>query len=468
MKKFVFVSLFVLCSLLGKAQHYEALDAEELWNSGVQTSYYCSTDDELLGIIVYGVGNYCSDQVWWLQDFSGILIDGINADSIVISNPHEYHEYQFTINGCYDIGGIPMFELTHSIIFDILPLNPFDGPILWKRHNDAITLSAPWIYSPVWSPGGNAPNIEALEQGVYLVTLANSCGSATYSVDVLNILEIYRAGVDLASRKNKPTWRTTPEQALHIKDVQVIRDGIPVGVAPFEQCYYLDSIGSDDAARTYQLVAILYDGTVCPYSSYRIGTPHVDYSQNASDPNKLNFAWTNPFIEEDAPISIAYVLICKYDPYTGQVTIIDQLDPSNTIGSYDKDKFNNGYAAVGFIFNEGESEAEMKQNLDKKLKKFAKDVTMTLDEFDEVAFGNMSQDIILAVGEHHVNPINVYPNPCDGAFTVTGVSNLVIYNILGQVVTTSYSESGTHNLSLGYGLYILKDPEGNVAKLIIK
>ena len=440
MKNFVFVSLFVLCSLIGNAQHYEVLDAEELWNSGVQTSYYCSTDDELLGIIVYGVGNYCSDQVWWLQDFSGILIDGINADSIVISNPHEYHEYQFTINGCYDIGGIPMFELTHRIIFDVLPLNPFDDPILWKRHNDTITLSAPWIYSPVWSPGGNTPNIETLEQGVYLVTLTNSCGSATYSVEVRDNVDLYRATVDLRTNKNKVTWQVTPEQAQYITSVKVYRDGVLIGTTPYTNGYFLDAIGSDAAARNYRIVGVAIEGDDCPIPSYEKGTIHTTYYEDV-DAN-LNMTWNAPYVEEGAQGTLTGYQICKYNPATEDLTVVDQVNSSITDYTCNSSTFIGCRATVAAIFD-------------------SKDI-------EDRAFSNLTDHTFTTIEENGTN-FKVYPNPANGTFTVEGATTLTIYNTLGQIIATSHSENEKHSFTVSSGgIYFIKSDEGAVQKIIVQ
>lgn len=438
MKNFVFVSLFVLCSLVGNAQHYEVLDAEELWNSGVQTSYYCSTDDELLGIIVYGVGNYCSDQVWWLQDFSGILIDGINADSIVISNPHEYHEYQFTINGCYDIGGIPLFELTHSIIFDVLPLNPFDELILWKRYNDVITLSAPWIYSPVWSPGGNAPSIEALEQGVYSVTLTNECGSAIYSVEVRDNVEIYRATCDLATNKNQVTWHTTPEQAEYITSVKVYRNNELVGTVPYTGGVFTDNMGSENTQWQYHIVGVSVEGEDCPIPSYWKRTIHLDHVQGTQGDHILQ--WT-PYAEE-SPEKSEVTAYRIFDVVNGVPTQVIDVGSFTNVYTYNPADFH-GYGVVAAVFADEKG-------------------------LEELAFSNLTKEM-LSVDEISAQRMMVYPNPANGTFTVECTSNLTVYNTIGQVIATILaSENGIHRFSLGTGVYFIKSDEGLVQKIVVE
>ena len=241
--------------------------------------------------------------------------------------------------------------------------------------------------------------------------------------------EIYRATVDLETKLNKVTWQVTPEQAEYISEVRVERDGMVVGTAPYEQGYFLDNIGSENAARNYRLTAIAADGTECPIPSYQKGTLHVDYSPNASNPNKLNMAWTPPFIEEGAPISVSYFQICKYDPATSEVTVVDQISANNTIGSYDVDLFDEGYAVVAAMFNEGK-------------------------DYEDLAFSNLTE-FLVGIEENEGQQCRVYPNPAKDCFTVEGRGMMHLTNVLGQEIMAKEID-GKEIIVLPKGLYFLK------------
>ncbi|MBR6432066.1 MAG: hypothetical protein IKS64_04365, partial [Muribaculaceae bacterium] len=229
---------------------------------------------------------------------------------------------------------------------------------IWKRQGYTETLEAVgadslgW-FSYHWNTGEDTGIIDIVNPGIYTCEISDICGTSTRTFIVKDNVELYRATVDLATNLNKVTWQTTPVQAEYISQVKVERDGMVVGTAPYMDGQFIDNIGSENAARNYRLTGIDMDGNECPIPSYQKGTLHVDYSPNASNPNKLNMAWTPPFIEEGAPISVSYFQICKYDPTTGEVTVIDQIGANNTIGSYDVNLFDGGYATVAALFSEG-------------------------------------------------------------------------------------------------------------------
>ena len=140
-------------------------------------------------------------------------------------------------------------------------------------------------------------------------------------------------------------------------------------------------------------------------------------------------AWTPPFIEEGAPISVSYFQICKYDPATGEVTVVDQLGANNTIGSYDVNLFDGGYAVVAAMFNEGK-------------------------EYEELSFSNLT-DFLVGIEENEGQPCRVFPNPAKGRFTVEGAGTMTVTNILGQtVLTQEIDEKAT--VELPQGMYFVK------------
>lgn len=321
--------------------------------------------------------------------------------------------------------------------------------VTWKRpfesyHIEAVGADSlgTWYnefnYSFLWSTGETTYDINVSEPGTYTCEITSPCSSVTRTFIVRDNVEIYRSGVDLRTGLNRPTWRTTPEQAEYISEVKVERDGFVVGNVPYTQGYFLDNIGSENAARTYRLTGILSDGTECPIPSYQKGTPHVDYSPNASNPHKLNMAWTPPYIEEGAPVSIAYFQICKYDPITDEITVIDQIGANNTIASYNYDLFEGGNAVLGVLFNETR-------------------------DYEEESFSNLSEDI-LGIGESTVNTFSIYPNPAQGRVTVEGAGSLTIVNTLGQTILTREIDGET-TIELPKGMYFAK--MGNTVRKIV-
>ena len=305
--------------------------------------------------------------------------------------------------------------------------------VLWKHQGYSLPLEAIGadsldMYDFHWNTGETTPTIEVTEPGIYTCGISDQCATATRTFIVRDNVEIYRATVDLATSLNKVTWQTTPEQAEYISEVKVERDGMVVGTVPYTDGQFIDNIGSENAARNYRLTGIDMDGNECPILSYQKGTLHVDYSPNASNPNKLNMAWTPPFIEEGASISVTYFQICKYDPNTGEVTVIDQIGANNTIGSYDVNLFDGGYATVAALFSEGK-------------------------DYEDLAFSNLTEDV-LAVGENAVG-FNIYPNPSKDRVTIEGTGTLTVTNTLGQTILTKEIDGKT-NIELPQGLYFVK------------
>ena len=316
---------------------------------------------------------------------------------------------------------------------------------LWKHQGyplplEAIGADSVWMFGFHWNTGETTPTIEITEPGTYFCEISDICGTAIRTFIVKDNVELYRATVDLETKLNKVTWQITPEQAEYISEVRVERDGMGVGSAHYEQGYFMDNIGSENAARNYRLTAITTDGTECPITSYQKGTLHVDYSPNASNPNKLNMAWTPPFIEEGALVSVTYFQICKYDPDTGEVTVVDQIGANNTIGSYDVNLFDGGYAVVAAMFNEGK-------------------------EYEELAFSNLT-DFLVGIEENEGQQCRVYPNPAKDRFTVEGTGTMTVTNAMGQEILTKEIDGKT-TIELPQGLYFVK-LGGETRKIVVE
>ena len=308
-------------------------------------------------------------------------------------------------------------------------------------------------FHPIWSTGETTPIIEVTEPGIYSVTLTNECGPVTYSVEVRDNVELYRATVDLRTNKNKVTWLATPEQAEYITEVKVYRDGNLVGTAPYANGYFLDAIGSDAAARTYQIVGVSVEGEDCPIASYQKGTIHTTYYLDVN--NDLNMTWNAPYIQEEAEGQLTGYQIYKYNPATEELTLIDEVNTTITNYTCSANAFVGGRAILAATFDR----VSPPSGGDGQRPEGA-------DGLETRSFSNLSENMF-AVGEETMINFKVYPNPANGAFTVEGAKEVTVYNTLGQAVATSRSEEGTHSFSLPSGIYFIKANE-RVKKVVVE
>lgn len=442
MKKKLFTILFSFVFLSLNAQYYETLYVEELINGN--SVGYCCANDEFLGVIIYGTD--CPNQTWSLENLlGGPGIYEENVDSIIISNSHEVQWYDLYYVGC-DI------HVYYSLYFALLPPeNPFIEPFVWKRPRESVTLES--YENGSWSTGEVGDEIEVSESGIYSITLTGPCGSATYSVEVRDNVELYRATVDLRTNKNKVTWLATPEQAEYITEVKVYRDGTFVGTAPYANGYFLDAIGSDAAARTYQIVGVSVEGEDCPIASYQKGTIHTTYYQDVN--NDLNMTWNAPYIQEEAEGQLTGYQIYKYNPATEELTLIDEVNTTITNYTCSANAFVGGRAILAATFDR----VSPPSGGDGQRPEGA-------DGLETRSFSNLSENMF-AVGEETIVNFKVYPNPAKGAFTVEGAQEVTVYNTLGQAVATSRSEEGTHTFTLPPGIYFIKSDE-MVKKVVVE
>ncbi|MBQ3990247.1 MAG: T9SS type A sorting domain-containing protein, partial [Bacteroidales bacterium] len=117
-----------------------------------------------------------------------------------------------------------------------------------------------------------------------------------------------------------------------------------------------------------------------------------------------------------------------------EVTVVDQLGANNTIGSYDVNLFDGGYAVVAAMFNEGK-------------------------EYEELAFSNLT-DFLVGIEENEgpstgSGTLTVYPNPAEDRFTVEGKGTMIVVNTLGQTVLTQEID-GKATIELPQGIYFVK------------
>ncbi len=320
--------------------------------------------------------------------------------------------------------------------------NPFDGPFIWKRQGETITLGNPELtyVDFLWSTGETSTTIDVTEPGTYSVEVNDPCGPKTYSVEVRDNVELYRATCDLRTNLNQVTWQTTPEQAEYVSAVNVYRNTYQlVATVPYLDGSFTDNIGSEATQWQYHLVAVGNDGDECPLPSYWKRTIHLDHVQGTGGGEILQ--WT-PY-EEESPAKNTVIYYSIYDVVDGEPNHVMDVGNFTNVYAYDPNDFE-GYGTVAAVFAaKGERDLE------------------------DMAFSNMTADI-LDVGESMQEAFKVYPNPANGTFTVAGASALTVFNTLGQAVATSHSANGTHTFTLRPGIYFLKSEEGTVQKVVVE
>ena len=317
---------------------------------------------------------------------------------------------------------------------------------VWGLPGAITTLHAMGIdsigdYEIQWQGGPNDNDYDVILPGEYPVTISSPCGTTTRTFIRYDKVEIYRATIDLETNLNKVTWPIISGQDEYISEVKAYRDGFLVGTVPYEQGYFLDNIGSDNAARNYHLVAVTIDGEESPVS-FQKGTIHTTYYQDVN--NNLNMTWNIPYIEEGANGTLTYFQICKYDPSTGEITVVDQVNAAITDYTCGVNQFDGGYAVIAAVFNDGKG-------------------------VEELSFSNLTTDI-LGIEEDCPSTgsraFTVYPNPAKDRVTIEGTGKATITNALGQTILTKEID-GKATIELPRGMYFVK-MNGVTRKIVVE
>ena len=423
MKKLLLIAMLLASFGLASAQNYDTLFIQDVVNYGQY--HYCA--DTYDGVVIYGEPNW---NCQWQIGASGELF---YADHIVVTN----NESQYTI---YYIGS---FSRIIDVFFNnVIGVSPFSEPILWKRQDESVTLSIEtggfnyYDYEYLWSNGSTDWSIEVTEPGTYSVTITSiyGCGAETFSIEVRDNVEISLATCDLETNLNMVTWPTTPAQAEYVSQVEVKRDGLVVGTAAYSDGYFIDNIGSDAASRTYTVTALATDGAPCPLASYPKETIHMAYLTGINNTIEVN--WNSP-----TGYDLLGYNICEWNAEENELSVIDYVGSSVTSYTCQQSAFDQGYIVVQGVEAGKDGESRLLSNRSSE--------TVGLNE-------NGSQGF------------KVYPNPTNGTFTVDGTTDLTVFNTLGQVITTSHSENGTHTFTLRSGIYFIKSDEGTVQKIVVE
>ena len=316
--------------------------------------------------------------------------------------------------------------------------------VIWKRNNDTKRLEAigidsleyPFRYEFLWSTGETTSEIEVTEPGTYTCEVIDAYGSAIRNFIVQDNVEIELATCDLETNLNMVTWPTTPAQAEYVSQVEVRRDGLLVGAAPYTDGYFLDNIGSDAASRTYTVTALATDGTPCPIASYPKETIHMAYLTGVNNTIEVN--WNAP-----TGYDLLGYNICEWNANDGTLTTIDYVGASVTSYTCQQSQFDQGYIVIQGVEAGKDGETRL--------------------------LSNRSSETV-GLGENGPSTgsgtLTVYPNPAKRAFMVEGTGTMTVTNTLGQTVLTQEIDGKT-TIELPQGMYCVK-LNGTTRKIVVE
>ena len=301
--------------------------------------------------------------------------------------------------------------------------------VIWKRNNDTERLEAigidsleyPFRYEFLWSTGETTSEIEVTEPGTYTCEVIDACGSSTRTFIVRDNVEVELATCDLETNLNMVTWPTTPAQAEYVSQVEVKRDGLVVGTAPYNDGYFLDNIGSDAASRTYTVTAIATDGMLCPLMSHPKETIHMAYLTGINNTIEVN--WNAP-----TGYDLLGYNICEWHESDGSLSVIDYVGASVTSYTCSQSQFDQGYIVVQGVDAGKDGETRL--------------------------LSNRSMDLV-GLGENESTAFKVYPNPAKDRFIVEGSGTMTITNTFGQTFLRREIDGKT-TIELPQGMYFVK------------
>lgn len=405
MKKIILV-MAMLIATFANAQTVHVSVIEDI--SGVETNLFCADT------LVIHADPTCFLAEWQRPDGSEML-GGLEL--IVTQYEHQGDWIYYDSNENVTSFTVYLSSPTSNAF------NPFSEPFIWKRHGETVTLGNPELtyVDFQWSTGETSTTIDVTEPGIYSVEVNDPCGPKTYSIEVRDNVEVELATCDLETNLNMVTWHTTPAQAEYVSQVEVKRDGLFVGTAPYTDGQFIDNIGSDAASRTYTITAIGTDGNPCPIPSYPKETIHMSYTLGMN--NTIEIGWNTP-----TGYDLLGYNVCEWHENDGSLSVIDYVGASVTSYTCSQSQFDQGYIVVQGV--------EASKNGETRL------------------FSNRSMDLV-GLGENEATMFKVYPNPAKDRFIVEGSGTMTVTNTLGQTVLTQEID-GKASVELPQGMYFVK------------
>ena len=411
MKKLVPLICMIAICMASHAQNYYYMNITE-----IEPEIYDFCESEYDGVVIAKDPD-CNSFGWTVQVFPSGESYHYTTDEITIT-PEMGNRFQINYND-----GCTIHSRLFVIKFHNFQVNePWYQDYIWKRSGTNVTLEAPYgdDLEYQWSNGSHQRTITVTQPGTYWVRVYNDCGELYDTVEVRDNVELYRATCDLRTNLNQVTWQTTPEQAEYVSEVEVKRDGLVVGTAPYTDGHFLDNIGSGSASRTYTVTAIATDGTPCPIVSYPKETIHMAYLTGINNTIEVN--WNVP-----TGYDLLGYNICEWNP-EGDLSVIDYVGATVTSYTCQESQFDNGYIVVQGVEAGKDGETRL--------------------------LSNRSYDLV-GLGEQHTQAFKVYPNPTSGVFTVEGTGTLTVMNTLGQTVLTR-EITGKESVELPRGMWFVK------------
>ena len=319
---------------------------------------------------------------------------------------------------------------------DFQVTEPWSQDFIWKRSGTSTSLQATQGESLkyLWSTGATSRTINVTNPGTYWVRVYNDCGELYDTIQVRDNVEVELATCDLETNLNMVTWPTTPAQAEYVSQVEVKRDGLVVGTAPYTDGSFTDNIGSEAASRTYTVLAVAPDGTDCPILSHPKETIHMTYTLGVG--NTIVIGWNHPTGYE-----LVGYNICEWNPGAkdDELTVIDYVGAGVSSYTCSESQFDHGMIVVQGVERTKDAESRL--------------------------LSNRSLDYV-GLGEKENKIFNLYPNPTTGRVTIEGTGRLTITNGLGQTILTR-DITDTETIDLPMGVWLVK-LDGATRKVVVE
>ena len=417
MKKLATLICVLALCIASHAQNYLHMNIVDIEPG--HTFNYCISDYD--GIVIEKEPGCNVPNMWW-----EVLLYGSGQPSTVyytdeITILPEQTDYLYFIAYRY---GCEIDSRLFGIRFHEFQVQePWSQDFIWKRTGTNVTLEAPYgeDLQYQWSNSSHQRTITVTNPSTYWVRIYNDCGELYDTIQVRDNVEIELATCDLETNLNMVTWPTTTAQAEYVSQVEVKRDGLVVGTAPYTDGQFIDNIGSDAASRTYTVTALATDGTPCPIASYPKETIHMAYLTGINNTIEVN--WNAP-----TGYDLLGYNICEWHDNDGSLSVIDYVGASVTSYTCSQSQFDQGYIVVQGVEAGKEGETRL--------------------------LSNRSMDLV-GLGENESTAFKVYPNPAKDRFIVEGSGTMTITNTFGQTFLRREIDGKT-TIELPQGMYFVK------------